>query len=71
MSETGVNYSGKKVVIGLTGRIASCVAALLLKKQGMKVIGVSIVTAVKEEFTNNSGLPTCHIQDLEKVKSFC
>ena len=63
--------SGKKVVIGLTGRIASSVAAILLKKQGMDVIGVSILTNSIENFSEGAILPHCHVQDLDKIKQFC
>ncbi len=66
-----LNSSGKKVVIGLTGKAASCVAAILLKKQGLDVIGVSIVTNSNDNFADNSNIPSCHILDLEKVKKFC
>lgn len=65
------NYSGKKVVIGLTGRMDSCVAALLLKKQGMHVIGVSLVTVLGSDYTKTENTPKCHIWDLDQVKAFC
>lgn len=71
MANIGVDYTGKKVVVGLTGRVASCVAALLLKKQGMNVIGVSIVTNTNDSFSNKSQVPKCHIDDLDNVKAFC
>ncbi len=51
---TGADYEGKTVVVGLTGRLASGVAALLLKKQGMNVIGVSILTNSNDQFKSAS-----------------
>ena len=66
-----VNNSGKKIVIGLTGKPASCVAAILLKKQGFDVIGVSIVTNTQSHFDSSDDIPSCHIKDLEEVKNFC
>jgi tRNA-uridine 2-sulfurtransferase len=71
MSSAGVDYAGKKVIVGLTGRVASCVAALLLKKQGMHVIGVSIITNSIDSDKSADQFPKCHIEDLESVKKFC
>lgn len=71
MSISGQDNSGKKVIVGLTGRVASSVAAFLLKKQGFQVIGVSIVTNLNENFENESVFPKCHVQDLDKIKEFC
>lgn len=65
------SLSGKKVVIGLTGRTDSAVAALLLKKQGMTVIGISLVQAQNEMFKEEKFTPICHITELEKVKELC
>lgn len=68
---SGVNYSGKRVVVGLTGRIASGVTAFLLKKQGMQVIGVSVVTNSNDNFPGKEFYPKCHIEDLDAIKAFC
>jgi tRNA-specific 2-thiouridylase len=68
---TGENYAGKKVIVGLTGRVASAVTAFLLKKQGMDVVGVSIVTNNSESFEDSSLFPKCHIEDLAQVQAFC
>lgn len=63
--------SGKKVLIGLTGRVDSAVAAFLLQKQGFEVIGLSIVSSDADLVDKKEFLPKCHIHDLEKVKAFC
>lgn len=65
------DYSGKTVVVGLTGRISSAVTALLLKKQGMNVIGLTIVKNSQDLVENEVDLPKCHIKDLDKIKVFC
>lgn len=70
MENDRLKLAGKKVVVGLTGRIDSALAAFLLKKQGMQVIGLTIVTT-DEETVGKASLPKCHVQDLEKVKSLC
>lgn len=66
-----MDYSGKKVVVGLTGRIASGVTAFLLKKQGFQVIGVSILNNPQDAFENPDTAPKCHIYNLDKIKNFC
>ncbi len=63
--------SGKRVVVGLTGRVASSVAAFLLKKQGFDVIGMSIITNIDENFAREEFYPKCHVQNLEAIKEFC
>jgi tRNA-specific 2-thiouridylase len=63
--------SSKKVVVALTGREDSAVAAFLLKKQGYQVIGLSMLVANDDIVSNKDFLPKCHIVDLEKVKEFC
>lgn len=51
--------ASKKVLLGLNGGVASCVAALLLKKQGFEVIGCSVVTNDDDQ------------DSLDKMKAFC
>jgi tRNA-specific 2-thiouridylase len=66
-----VNVSGKKVIVGLTGRMDSAVAAFLLKKQGFQVIGLSMVNINQGIVSDPQYLPKCHIVDLDRVRSFC
>lgn len=65
------NNSTMKVVVALTGREDSAVAAFLLKKQGYQVIGLSMVVTNEDIVDNKDFLPKCHILDLDKVKAFC
>ncbi|MEX0798371.1 MAG: hypothetical protein WD025_02955 [Bacteriovoracaceae bacterium] len=71
MENNRSNLAGKKVVVGMTGRMDSAMAAFLLKKQGMDVIGLSIVTTNDAIVDKKELLPLCHIQDLEKVRELC
>lgn len=68
---TGENKTGKRVVVGLTGRVGSSVAAFLLKKQGFDVIGMSIVTNVNDNFSDPKYFPKCHVEDLDAINEFC
>jgi tRNA-specific 2-thiouridylase len=68
---TKAKNSGKTVIVGLTGRTDSAVAAFLLQKQGFKVIGVSIVSTEESLVYNKKDLPICHISNLEQVRDFC
>lgn len=62
----------KTVVIGMSGGVDSSVAALLLKKQGYKVIGVTFIFT--EDFDSTDALKVCkeleiehHIIDYRKI----
>jgi tRNA-uridine 2-sulfurtransferase len=71
-SNNPANNSGKKVIIGLTGRLDSAVAAFLLKKQGFHVIGIALVSMNGANQKNQiNDLPTCHIEDLTKIQKLC
>lgn len=69
--ELSQNISGKKVLVSMTGRVDSMVAAFLLKKQGMQVFGISIVTCENDLVSDSSFLPKCYVDDLDRVNSFC
>ena len=66
-----MDISGKKVVVGLTGRVGSGVTAFLLKKQGYQVIGVSIINHSMDAFKGSENPPKCHVSDLAKIEQFC
>lgn len=71
----------KTVLVLMTGRLDSTVVAYLLKKQGYKCIGMSILmlndTAIRvqkddsEEFSEIKLQAHCHVQDLGAVKAIC
>lgn len=63
--------SSGTVLVGLTGRMDSAVAAYLLKKQGYNVIGLSIVTCGSSLAKDESKLPNCYIHNLDAVKQLC
>lgn len=65
------NLAGKKVVIGMTGRVDSALSAFLLKKQGMEVIGLAIINHDPVQSSTNSQQPKCQIQDLDQVQRLC
>lgn len=71
MTKTGLENTSKRVVVGLTGRLASSIAAFLLKKQGFSVIGVAIHTSNEHDFPSADSAPKCHIQNIEQIKKFC
>ena len=60
----------KTIIIGMSGRMDSAVAAYLLKKQGHKCIGVGIsfIDPNKEEFKH---FGACQVTDLTKVQKVC
>jgi len=59
---------GRTVVIGMTGRIDSTVAAYLLKKQGFNCIGVTVVVSDQK---NGSTFSECQKTDLNLVREIC
>ncbi len=87
MNQPSDKKSSKTVLVGMTGRLDSTVAAYLLKKQGYKVIGVTLMMMdrelielteeEKEENKNKKVEPeyevtgTCYIEDLKHVQNIC
>ncbi len=65
--------TGKTVLVGMTGRVDSTVAAYLLRKQGYSPIGVGVVlydsNLVKKY--DRDFFSSYHIQDLNEVKKVC
>ena len=53
----------KKVVVGISGGVDSSVAALLLKKQGYEVIGITFLFT--EEFDTSDAINICKTLDIE------
>ena len=61
------------VLVGMSGRLDSTVAAYLLKKQGFNVIGVSLVFFDGGDSCSQTGMncADCHNGDLERTKKIC
>ncbi len=56
MEDNRLNLAGKKVVVGLTGRTDSALAAFLLKKQGMKLLGSLLSPPTKKRWIKEACL---------------
>jgi tRNA-specific 2-thiouridylase len=61
--------SSKKVVVALTGRVDSAVAAFLLKKQGYDVMGLAMITGPSGDTAKEK--PKCYIENMDKVQDLC
>lgn len=87
-SDKGDDKKKKKaltIVVGMTGKIDSVIAAYLLKKQGHRCIGVAVVNyekimgklrnpEVPPEKVEEKDLTVyghCHIEDVSRVKKIC
>lgn len=60
----------KKVIVGMSGGIDSSVAALLLKKQGFDVVGVSI-KHLSDELSNSKNKTCCSLDDINDARIVC
>lgn len=60
----------KKVIVGMSGGIDSSVTALLLKKQGYEVVGVSI-KHLSDEYSRNNNKTCCSLDDINDAKIVC
>jgi tRNA-specific 2-thiouridylase len=63
------NNNGKNILVGMTGGIHSTVCAYLLKKQGFRPIGISVVFFNDE--VNLGPFEDVAIKDLNRVKKTC
>lgn len=60
----------KKVIVGMSGGIDSSVAALILKKQGYEVVGVSI-KHLPDEISNSKNKTCCSLDDINDARIVC
>ena len=60
-----------KVIVGMSGGIDSSVAALLLKKQGYEVIGVTLKHLGDDESEDSNTKTCCSLDDIYDAKRAC
>jgi len=67
------NEKNKTVVVGITGKIDSVVAAYLLKKQGFSCIGICIqnVEPLKQNVLTDKAFGSCQIKQVTQVQQIC
>ena len=66
----------KTVIVGVTGKIDSMLAAFLLKKQGYNCIAISVILS---DYRPDIDLPkndppifgSCYIEDMDRIKQLC
>ena len=58
-----------RVIVALSGGVDSSVAAFLLKKQGVDVIGVTIKTWTNDECRDERSKGCCSLRDIDDARS--
>lgn len=61
----------KKVMIGMSGGVDSSVAALLLKKQGYEVVGVTMKLRKDKYMSESNAYGCCSLDDIEDARRVC